>query len=224
MKRIFSIITRIIFSLALLVGFYFLSAFGLSRIATAKEITDNTDITIYLLSNGVHTDIVLPATTPLYNWKNIADPKYTASKDSTLNYIAFGWGNKSFYLETPTWADLTFCNAFEAAVGLGKSAMHITYYNTMHENKHCKALQISSQQYIRLVTYIQQSFSYNIDGHSLPINTDAMYGIHDVFYEASGRYSLFKTCNTWANNALKSCGQKACVWTPFESGIFYHYK
>jgi hypothetical protein len=51
-----------------------------------------------------------------------------------------------------------------------------------------------------------------------------VYGDNDAFYEAIGSYNLFKTCNTWTNNALKSCGQKACFWTPFESGIFYQYK
>ena len=50
------------------------------------------------------------------------------------------------------------------------------------------------------------------------------YGKNDAFYEATGRYSLFHTCNTWTNNALKIAGQKACVWTPFDTGIFYHYQ
>jgi hypothetical protein len=34
---------------------------------------------------------------------------------------------------------------------------------------------------------------------------------------------MFHTCNTWANNGLKSCGQKAALWTPFDSGIFGQY-
>ena len=51
----------------------------------------------------------------------------------------------------------------------------------------------------------------------------AYYGNHDSFYEAKGNYSLFFTCNTWANNALKSAGLRTCLWTPFDKGIFYHY-
>ncbi|HXU27639.1 MAG TPA: DUF2459 domain-containing protein, partial [Bacteroidia bacterium] len=49
-------------------------------------------------------------------------------------------------------------------------------------------------------------------------------GDNDSFYEAVGVYGLFYTCNTWANNGLKYCGQKACLWTPFEKGIFYQYR
>jgi hypothetical protein len=44
------------------------------------------------------------------------------------------------------------------------------------------------------------------------------------FYNAKGRYSLFYTCNTWANQALKSANQKAALWTIFDFGIFQHYK
>jgi 3-dehydroquinate synthetase len=55
------------------------------------------------------------------------------------------------------------------------------------------------------------------------IKTEAVYGEFDAFYEANGNYHLFHTCNTWANNGLKAAHQKAAIWTPFESGIFYHY-
>ncbi len=46
----------------------------------------------------------------------------------------------------------------------------------------------------------------------------------DAFYEAKGSYSFMKTCNTWANSALKSAGQKAALWTPSDKGIFRHYQ
>jgi hypothetical protein len=61
-------------------------------------------------------------------------------------------------------------------------------------------------------------------GEFLKIETDAVYGKYDVFYEANGSYSLFYTCNSWANQALKSANQKAALWTISDSGIFRHYK
>ena len=51
-----------------------------------------------------------------------------------------------------------------------------------------------------------------------------MYGNSDAFYDATGSYSLFHTCNSWTNNALKAAGMKASVWTPFDKGIFHQYK
>ena len=46
----------------------------------------------------------------------------------------------------------------------------------------------------------------------------------DAFYDAKGSYNLTRTCNTWTNNALKAAGLKACLWTPFDSGIFWQYR
>ena len=75
-------------------------------------------------------------------------------------------------------------------------------------------------QYLRLISYFKNSFKTSENGSLIHIKTNAVYGQHDAFYEAIGGYSLFKTCNTWANNALKTSGQRCCLWTPFDTGIF----
>ncbi len=82
---------------------------------------------------------------------------------------------------------------------------------------------ISNAEYARLVNYISNSFQKDSTGHVVGIVTNANYNNADAFYEAKGSYSMLHTCNTWANNALKSCGQKACWWTPFDTGIFLKY-
>jgi len=224
MKRFFKVILRSIFIFLLLIGVYFLCAFCFSRIGIDKEVTSELDITAYILSNGVHTDIVVPAKNEVFNWYKIIKAEHTLSKDSNANFVAFGWGDKGFYLETPTWADLKFTTAFKAACGLSSSAIHVTYYKKIKESERCKQIKLNKAQYIKLVEYIKQSFLLNESKNIINIGTKVVYGDNDSFYEAVGSYSLFKTCNTWTNSALKSCGQKACFWTPFESGILYHYK
>lgn len=223
MKRVRKIILNSIFVFTSLIGIYFFCAYSFSRMCIEKEQTNESEITAYILSNGVHTDIVLPIKSTLFNWNEIITTEHTLSKDSTTSLIAFGWGDKGFYLETPTWEDLKFKTAFSAAFGLSSSAMHTTYYKDLKENDHCKKIQLNKNQYLRLTEYIKQSFALNENKNAIHIATNAVYGSHDAFYEAKGSYSLFKTCNTWVNNGLKVCGQKACIWTPFESGIFYHY-
>ncbi|MFM7854609.1 MAG: DUF2459 domain-containing protein [Flammeovirgaceae bacterium] len=49
------------------------------------------------------------------------------------------------------------------------------------------------------------------------------YWDNDSFYEAKGTYNLFFTCNTWVNEGLKKAGLKACLWTPFDSGLLRKY-
>lgn len=216
-------ITYPIAGLALLIGLYLLSAFTLSRISVDREDDNTRDLAIYIKTNGVHTDIVMPVKTALIDWSRHLPPGNTKGKDSTASYIAMGWGDKGFYLETPTWADLKWRTAFNATFALGHSAIHATYYRDMQEGDDCKKMEISYAQYKRLVTFMRNSFRTDQAGQMICIPTNAQYNADDAFYEANGSYSLFHTCNTWANNALKSCGQKACLWTPFDKGIFYHY-
>jgi uncharacterized protein (TIGR02117 family) len=224
MKKIFKIILRTFLFIIACVAVYFLSALVLSKLSIDKEDADNPEITAYILSNGVHTDIVVPVNNEIFNWQEFVQRNDILSKDTTFNFIGFGWGDKGFYLETPTWADLKFKTAFKAAFGLGASAMHVTYHKPLKEGERCKKLTLTNRQYLSLVEYIKQTFLLDENNETMNISTKAVYGITDAFYEAKGNYNLFETCNTWTNTSLKKSGQKACVWTPFEAGIFYHYK
>lgn len=203
---------------------YFAAVFSMSRITVNKnpEYVKNS-IPIYILSNGAHVDIVVPIKTNAIDWNKVVSTDDTLGKDSLAEYVAFGWGDKGFYLDIPTWDDLTLPIAFKAVFWLSTSAMHVTYYRDMAEGDLCKRLDISKEQYANLVRYISDSFQKDESGRPILIETDAVYGNNDAFYEAKGRYNLFFTCNTWANNALKACGQKAALWTIFDTGILYHY-
>ncbi|RYD90839.1 MAG: TIGR02117 family protein [Sphingobacteriales bacterium] len=223
-KRILKIIGWIVLAVIAIIPTYLLSAYILSRMSVAKEPGNASDVQVYLITNGVHSDIVLPVKTKQADWTNEIKFEHTTGRDTTARYIAFGWGDKGFYLETPEWADLKFSVACRAAFGYGNSAMHATFYKQMREGKTCVRIPVSNEQYGRLVNYIRNSFSTDPAGHVINIITKANYDSNDAFYEAKGSYSIFHTCNTWTNNALKSCGQKACKWTPFDTGIFYQYE
>ena len=204
---------------------YLLTAWGCSYISISGEDDQQRgEVEIYLLTNGVHTDIVMPVRADLVDWHRIFPFENTISKDSTYRFVAVGWGDKSFYMEIPEWSDLTLGIALRAAFGISTSALHVTYYKQMIENRDCIKVLISGNQYKRLVEYIQDSRQVDECGNSLYIETDAQYGLHDSFYEAKRRYSFFYTCNTWANNALKYSGQKAALWTLHYQGIFNHYR
>ncbi len=114
--------------------------------------------------------------------------------------------------------------AFKAMFGLSSSAIHATLFTNLEENDDCKKIWLSQAQYQQLVAFIKNRFKTTSTGKPMHIKTNANYGLHDAFYEAVGSYHLFYTCNTWTNNGLKASGQKACVWTPLESGILYQYR
>jgi len=223
-KSAFNIISKFVLFLIVFLFFYSLSAFVLSIIPVNNNMSEHKkEYTIYIKSNGVHTDLVLPIKTDVKDWSEQIKYEHIQSKDSTHQYLAFGWGDKGFYLDTPEWSDLKFSTAFKAAFNLGTSAMHTTFYKQIQETESCVKIEISKEQYQKLITFIEVSFQYDTNGN--PIFIQAItYGKNDSFYEAHRTYNLFYTCNTWANQALKKAHMKAAFWTPADKGIFYHYQ
>src|SRR6185437_6355456 len=118
-----------------LVAIYLLSAWLLSQVVVNRDFKQTSDgITIYVKSNGVHTDIIVPAKTELIDWKVKLNPK--DFQKGELNYVAFGFGDKGFYLNTPTWADLKYPPAYNGLFLLRRSAIHINQYNNAPSNSH----------------------------------------------------------------------------------------
>lgn len=189
----------------------------------AEKTADAKTEEIYILTNGVHTDIVVPVKSEMFDWSKEIPFENTLSKRSDFKYLSVGWGDKGFYLDTPTWADLKFSTAFKAAFWLSESAMHCTFYDQMTVGKDCKRIMITKDQYSRLINFIKDKFDRDSQGKVILIPTDAVYGRNDAFYDAKGRYSFLDTCNTWTNEGLKKSGQKAALWTPTDFGIFQHY-
>lgn len=219
------ILLQLVFSILVLLCCYFFIAifYSVQPVNPVFEECKKDAVEIYLLSNGVHTDVVLPIRNEIKDWSNFVSPSHTRSGSPDTRFVAFGWGDKGFYLQTKTWADLKLSTALKALFFLSSTAMHVSYYYQPKESERCKKLCISKAQYRLLVGFVDNSFRKNAAHESIRIGT-ASYFMNDAFYEAKGTYSLFYTCNTWTNQAIKHAGMKACVWTPFDKGIFYQYK
>lgn len=202
---------------------YLLVGFLLSSITVEAEEPALDEVAVYILTNGVHTDFVVPTVTDQRNWFEVFDHLGKIGVEHVYPYLAIGWGDKGFYLNTPTWSDLTAATAIKAMIGASGTAIHATYYKQIKESETCKKIVLSREQYRQLLAYFDKSTLWDEDGKSIHIETDAVYGDTDAFYEATSRYSIFKTCNSWANKGLKASGQRACLWTAFQEPIFDKY-
>ena len=224
-KKITHWTLKIIGGTILLIAIYFIAAFGLSSIPVNSDFEqcEKDAIEIYILRNDVHTDIVLPFQNQYMDWGKFVKPADTKSGSDSALYVAFGWGDKGFYLHTKTWDDLKFSTAFNALFYLSSSAMHVAFYNKLRETESCRKICINKESYLKLVNYISGSFSLDSLGATRQI-IGASYSHNDSFYEAKDKYGLFNTCNTWANKGLKTAQIKACLWTPFQNGIFNKYE
>ena len=218
--------------IVVLVFVYGLLCYGLfaavsAVIPVSAEEVSATDRTyeVYLLKSGPHTDFFVRAKTNVHDWTMDFPYANNADPDTSLPWLAIGWGDKGFYLNTPTWADLTVSTAVSAATGMGTAGMHATYYYTVPEDRPLVRLELTENQYRRLCSYITGSLIADENGKRillLPMKQGVNFE-HDRYYDAHGTYSMIHTCNTWVNNGLKASGQRACLWTGFAEGIFYQY-
>ncbi len=224
MKKTFRLLGKMILAILIFIVFYLFLVFVIPYIPVNTNVAKTTeDVTVFIKTNGVHTDIVVPIKTEFKDWSETIKFSQIKSQDATMQFIGFGWGDKGFYLNTPQWSDLKVSTAFVAAVGIGSSAMHATFYHQINENESCVKIKISASEYKKLIVFIEGNFKVDEIGN--PIWIDATtYGQNDSFYEAKGAYNLFYTCNTWANNGLKAMDQKAALWTATDRGIFHHYQ
>jgi len=224
-KRTLLFVLKCVLGIAAFVLLYFLFAALLTWIPSNMfQEQPKEGVVIYLKSNGVHTDLVFPVHNEVYDWRRTLDTNNYLRQKRPFTYASIGWGDKGFYLNTPTWADLTFTTAFKAAFGLSGSAMHVSLRtDSLHCGEYVRKVIVSKEQYQNLVAYALLAFQLDENGKVQRI--DHHYeGMNDNFYEAKGRYSLFKTCNVWTNNGLRTIGVKTATWAPFDKCVLYHFE
>jgi len=169
-------------------------------------------------TNGIHADFVVPAANETMDWRTRHPSAHFPRLEGQPAYIAFGWGDRAFYLDTPTWADLELATALKALSGLGQAAMHVEYVDLPARGERVACTRISEAQYGALARYIRGWFKHGAG--AAPIRIEAPgYGAADAFYEANGAYSLFFTCNEWLRRGLAESGIRTPAWSPFDGAL-----
>jgi uncharacterized protein (TIGR02117 family) len=221
MRKIFKYIGTFFLLIFGIILLYLVSASIGSLIVVNQDFreTDN-GISIYITTNGVHTDFILPVFADSVDWQKIVRLSDFPSECSRCKYISFGWGEKEFYLNTPQWKDIRFKTALHAAFIPSETAIsvqYLTYQPT--ESKSSKKIRISPNQYSILTSYIASSFRYDSAGNL--INSRKNSPGFEQFYDGLGKYSGFYTCNNWTASGLKKAGISAPLWSPFDKGVMY---
>ena len=183
-------------------------------------------ITVWLRTNGVHAELVLPAAAP-YDWRAELPPAEVVdaarlARPPTLDWIAFGWGDRAFFIQTRTWAELRAGTALSALVGLGPAAMYVDYIARPQDYR-VQRIDLNAEQYTRLVAGLSAGFARDAAGRPIRID-DPGYFDTDAFYEGTGRYSLVLTCNEWIRRVLAGAGVRTAAWAPFEAALFWHLR
>lgn len=213
---------RLLLVLVALPVAWFAAAFVLGAIpANASRREPAQGIQLFVRTNGVHTWILMPKVSPVMDWRpyappgHLRDPRYGRG-----DYIAVGYGNREFYLNTPTWADLTVRNALYAAFGGGPPLLHVEHDYRPHPDQDTRPLRVTPDEYRRLVEFIRPRFRRDAQGRTVPL-IGRGYNDWDMFYEADGGYSFVLTCNEWTGRALRQTGVRMGLWTPLAQSVMW---
>lgn len=223
----------LLFGLALLAlpGLYGLAALALGQLSAPHRdpLPGQPTVPIYLISNGWHVWAALPAHPEQAqggqtDWSAWLADSPMAGRIGAGDYVAFGWGDRDFYLATRRPVDFRPDLALAALLGRGPAAMHVMRLSepgpeSLADSQHSiRRLELDALQYHALVAYIRAGFAPAPDGRPQPL-PEAGFGLDDGFFEATGRYSPFRTCNEWIGAGLRAAGLKAGWWTPFPYGL-----
>ncbi|MEQ8412502.1 MAG: DUF2459 domain-containing protein [Erythrobacter sp.] len=170
-----------------------------------------TGVTIMVGDNGVHTEIVMPILAQGHDWRALFPPGDIANPQRPYTHVGVSWGERTFFLETPTWADLEIGNALGAIAG-GDALLHVAWYVRPAPSEDYRRLTLSAKDYRALAASIAADLAPGA-------RRFGGYGGHDVFYPARGTYHLGRTCNQWTSDRLAGAGIRTGWWTPLAGGV-----
>lgn len=185
--------------------------------ANAAWVQPADGVRIYIEDNGIHTGIVMPVTAAGVDWRgtfpasDLADPRYAG-----FGHVTVGWGDRAFYVETPTWSDINLAVVARAAIGSRRTVLHVEHGPAPTTGNAVRAIVLTPDQYRRLAAFVRASLG---TGGKVANG----YGQDDAFYEARGTYSAVTTCNEWTGRALRYAGVRVGAWTPFPVTVMGWY-
>ncbi len=218
MRRALTVAARaaghVLGGVALLAFVYLLAGTSLSAIPrnAGWRTPPSGGVTIWIEDNGVHTGIVVPKVAAGIDWRSafpagdLRDPRYAA-----LDHVAIGWGERAFFLDTPTWWDVRPATVIHAAIGSDRTLLHVEHIARPVVGRDVRAVTLRPSEYRRLAAAIRASRG---SGTALP-----GYGRFDAFYPARGRYDALTTCNAWTGDVLAEAGVRVGWWTPFSASV-----
>lgn len=175
-------------------------------------------VELAIVSNGFHADLVMPVRTAGMDWTTWLRPP---PEFEGASHVAIGWGDRQFYLATPTLADLDPLTALRAIAWSGDVALHLAFVGDLEGLRDRRRLVLPPDAYRRLAEDILAQFRLGQDGRPQVIASPG-YGPRHLFVAAQGTYSPFRTCNEWLAERLRAAGVRTGLWAPFTFGVTAH--
>lgn len=184
------------------------------RGGTQIQACENSPYSVYVAADSLHGDLVFPVENAAFDWRSILKLETIGKEQSSAyRYLKFGWGDRDFYMNTPSLDKIEFPRLMRTFFIPGNpTTIHIQGYKDLAigGGYTTKCIGLNKSQYLKVVNYVRQSFR-----SGTPIRIQDGFVAADGFYEGTGFYSMARTCNNWLADALDT----ADVTTPLWSGL-----
>ena len=215
------LVRRLLLALAAIPALYLAAALLGSLVPVNRDWSEpERGVTVFIASNGVHADIIMPAVAAGLDWRPFVPKSDFAAPGANAQWVAFGSGEERVYLETPRWRDITPRTIWSALTG-GKRVMHVEW--VADPAYAARQIRLRPDEYRRLWAAIRSDFQLDATGRPKRIDHSG-YGPADAFYWATGKFHALKTCNTWAAGRLRLAGVETSLWPPFVQGLVWRYR
>lgn len=133
-------------------------------------------------------------------------------------WIAVGWGSEAFYTTAGSYTDITAGAVWTAATG-DDAVIRVDVLSEFPEGTSgLYWLDITPEEYTRLLSGIETSFTRDLGGRPQPLKAVGLTG-SDGFWRAAGHFSLLHPCNDWVGEQLRAAGLRFGLWTPTPQAV-----
>jgi len=191
------------------------------RTGTQVNACVNSPYSVYLVADTMHVDLVLPVENSAFDWRSVVKLETIGrEKRNDYRYLKFGWGDRDFYMNTPSLDKIQLPRLVRTLFAPGNpTAIHINGYQDVpiQAGYQTKCVGLTQTQYLKLVDYVRRSFR----GGKIDRIQD---GFVDAagFYEATGFYSIAYTCNDWVAGALNAADVTTPLWPGLSGPVMKH--
>lgn len=167
---------------------------------------------VLVISNPIHTDLVFPLDDETLALFPFLEAAGLPVRHPLARWVIFGWGGRSFYLETPTWAELKPLPVLRSLT-VDRSVMHVEIVGDIDpKNPAVYSLSIGDDDFRRMAGVIVASFT--MPNGKPEVIPGKSYGRSDLFFEANGLFNALVGCNTWTARMLREAGLRTGLWNP----------
>ncbi|NEU71567.1 TIGR02117 family protein [Hassallia byssoidea VB512170] len=181
------------------------------------------EIKICLSNTGIHSNIIVPTKNRVFDWhKYLSIDEIGIDNAKNYNYLSFGWGDRDFYMSTPSLKNLKLSTTFKALFLPTPSVMYVKGYQIIPNYLEVKCIKINQNDYLPLINFIESSFQLDVNGTSIRLGNG--HTDNAGFYAAKGSYSILRNCNSWTAEGLKKADVNTPLWTGLSSAIMLHFQ